>query len=180
MGRQARLGFVAGAGCSWHARQAEIQHLDVSVGADHDIFRLDVAVHDTGGVGDGQGLRDLAADVKQFLDGQTGVGQGTEGMAFNKLHRDVTAAGGLTDIVNGDDVRMIECGSSTSFSQESLDRAAVAEVAFGKELERHRASEPEVARTIDLTHAAAAEFGGDVVIAYGLADHPSPPRSTEA
>ena len=109
--------------------------------------------------------RDLAADVKQFLDRDTGSYEGTEGLAFDKLHGDVTAAGGIAYIVNSDDIRMVECGSSTSLTQESLDRAAIAEVAFGKQLDRHRSSEPEIARAIDLTHAAGSEHGEDFILA---------------
>jgi hypothetical protein len=109
------------------------------------------------GVSDGQSPRDLATDVKQFLYRDAGSGEGTEGLAFDELHGDVTAVGGIAHIVNSDDVRMVECGSSTSLAEESLDRAAIAEVAFGKELERHRPSEPEIARAIDLTHAAGSQ-----------------------
>lgn len=91
IGRQARLDFILGAGFRGNACQAEIQHLDISIAANHDIFRLDIAVHDTGGVSHGQSPRDLATDVKQFLDRDTGSYKETEGLAFDKLHGDVTA-----------------------------------------------------------------------------------------
>jgi hypothetical protein len=45
------------------ACQTEIQHLNVSVVAHHDVFRFDITVDDIVGVRRGQGLCDLSPDL---------------------------------------------------------------------------------------------------------------------
>ena len=45
------------------AREPEIEHLHVAVGADHDVLRLDVPVDDAGGVRRGQRAGHLPPDV---------------------------------------------------------------------------------------------------------------------
>ena len=49
------------------AREAEVEHFDVPVHADHHVLRLDVAMDDAGGVGHRQRARHLPPDLNQRL-----------------------------------------------------------------------------------------------------------------
>jgi hypothetical protein len=46
--------------------QPKIQHLHITVAAHHDVFGLDISMHDAGGVGRRQRASYLNGDIKRF------------------------------------------------------------------------------------------------------------------
>src|SRR4029453_16650202 len=66
-------------------------------------------------------------------------------------------------IVDRDDVRVIEARGEPRLAQQSLPAALVLGKALRQDLERHRTSQPRVAREVDLAHAAAPDSRLDLV-----------------
>ena len=70
-------------------RQAEIQHLDVSACRNHQVFGLDVAVDDAGGVRGRQRVGGLHRVVEHLLEiAVRSIDQIAERHAVDQLHRD--------------------------------------------------------------------------------------------
>jgi hypothetical protein len=65
---------------------------------------------------------------------------------------------------------MIQGGSSTSLTAETLEGLRVAHELIGEELESDEAAELGVLGLVNHTHAATAEFFDDAVVGNGLAD----------
>src|SRR6185295_18732049 len=94
--------------------QAEVEHLQVPVGAQHEVGRLQVAVNDVACVSGAQGVAELHAHPDHRLRGQSTAAK-RRGQAFpgGVLHHDPGGFGRLHYVVDGGDVRMVEaCGGS--------------------------------------------------------------------
>ena len=151
--RQRRLALVAGAG---DAGEAEVEHLHVAVVAHHHIVRLDVAVHDLRGVGDGERLGDLARDADGAVEGQPLPHDLAQAAALHELHRDETATLALAGLVDGDDVGMVEGRDRERFADEAIDVVGLRR-AVRDQLDRDVAAQPLVKGSIDLAHSARSE-----------------------
>ena len=77
----------------------------------------------------------------------------------------------LPDFVDGADVRVIQRGSSLSFSLETSQRLGVFGYFFGQELQRDKSVEGYVLGLVDDAHPAAAELLDDAIVRDGLVDH---------
>ena len=146
--------------------QAEVEDLGLSIGRDHDVARLDVAVDDAVLVGLGQPPGDLGGDPDRFGRRQVPLGDPVL-QAFARIagHDDVKAAVlGLIDLVDGADVGVVEARRGARFVDETLPGLGVRRRARGEELEGDRPVETEVLGFVNDTHAAPAEPAGDAVL----------------
>ena len=149
--------------------EAEVEDLDVAVGGHHDVLGLQVPVDDAGGVGLGEAVRDLGSDVEQPSNGQgariLGQDQLAQRVPLDHLHHDVGQAGGLADVVDGDDVGVVERGGGPGLLREAAHAARVGGELLGQELDGEVAVEVVVARAPDLSHPPCAEAGKKLVLA---------------
>ncbi len=98
----------AAAGCGLF-RQTEIEDLGASIARQHDVFRLQIAMHDAGRVRRREGRGDLPGEIEQPAQRQ---GPALENLAqrfaLDQFRDNESEAILFADIVNRDDIRMIE------------------------------------------------------------------------
>src|SRR5262249_44296696 len=82
---------------------------------------------------------------------------------------DEMASVGLSDFVDGENVRMIESRGCTGLSLETLDALLVFGVVRGQHLYGNSATQPSVFCKEDLTHTASTEFTLDLVMGNQVA-----------
>ena len=88
---------------------AEVDDLRAAVFRQHDVPRLQIAVHDAGRVRDGQPVGDLARDVERTRQLQPlPLKCREQRLAGDQFHHDVRVAIQLADVVDGDDIRVVE------------------------------------------------------------------------
>ena len=68
------------------------------------------------------------------------------------------------DVVNGEDVGMIECRSSTRFLLESQQAIAITRNISRQKFDRHISIKSRIMRPVDFAHASSANFGNDRVV----------------
>jgi hypothetical protein len=91
--------------------------------------------------------------------------------AVEKLHRNEMLTVLLAYVVNGADVRMIQCRSRLRFASEAFQGARIVEHFRRQEFQAHGAVEPCVLSFVDNTHTAATELFDDAIVRDGLANH---------
>jgi len=64
----------------------------------------------------------------------------------------------LSDLVNGADIGMIQCGSGTGFAPEAFQRLFVMSYVLGEEFQGHETAQLSVLRPEDDSHAAATKL----------------------
>jgi hypothetical protein len=77
----------------------------------------------------------------------------------------------FTDVVNGTNIGVIQCGYGFCLAAKSLDGCRIASEFSGKKLDGNESVKPLVLGFINHTHPAAAEFFEDAVVRDGLASH---------
>ena len=82
-------------------------------------------------------------------------------------HRDEEVLLGLAGLIDRDHVGVIDGGRGLPLALEPLPEGAVAREVGGNQLERHRAPEGDLGRSIDNAHAATAGFRLDAVTGEG-------------
>ena len=107
------------------ARQAEIEQLDVAVGPDHHVVRLDVAVDDLRGVRDRQRFGDLPRDADGAFERQALRRQLPQRRALDELHRDVAIGVDDAGLVDGDDVGVVERRGERRLAQQPIERVVL-------------------------------------------------------
>jgi hypothetical protein len=156
--RRVRVAAVAQDGVL--PRQAEVEDLQVPVAREEQVLGLQVAMHDALRVGRGQAFGDLPAVLRGLLGGERSGGeQLAQGLAVEQLHRRVVLPPGLTEVEDGQDVRVRERGHGLRFALEARERLRLAGKPRRQHLDRDVAVELLVARLPDLTHAPRAERG---------------------
>ena len=136
--------------------QAEVEDLDLPSIGDHDVGRLEVAMNDAGVMCRRHAHSDRDPMTKYRVEWQPIGGHYLlECPARDVLHRNRVTARIVHDVVDRDDVGMIQARRRLRFQEETP--APVGVSSFGREdLERDDAVEPNVARTVHLSHAAGA------------------------
>src|SRR5215469_186371 len=89
---------------------------------------------------------------------------------FKKFHRDKGTPIKIADFVDGADVGMVQSGSSTGFTSESLEGLGVSRQLIRKKLEGNIAAKFCIFSFVNHTHTATAEFFKDAVVGNGLPD----------
>src|SRR5262245_44352843 len=153
--------------------QSEVQYLHVTVGPQHDIFGLDVAVSDPGGVRRRQRAGGLDRHFQRFGRLHSAVSDHlAERAAFDEFGRDEMYAArflrGLADFMNSNDVRMIERGYGARLLPEASDSLGVLSEMRRQQLERHLPFQPRIERQIYLAHSSAPDLAHQLVMANRL------------
>jgi hypothetical protein len=89
----------------------------------------------------------------------------------HELHHDERLTILLPDLMDGADVRMVQCRGSTCLSAEPFECLCVMGNIFGQEFERDEATKLGILSLVDDTHATAAELFDDAVMRDPLSDH---------
>ena len=84
-------------------------------------------------------------------------------LAVEQLRHDVGRAVVHTDVVDGEDVRVIERGGGARFLLETMQPPRIGGGVGREHLDRDVAPEPRVAATIDLAHSSGTEQRKDFV-----------------
>jgi dienelactone hydrolase len=108
---------------------------------------------------------DLHSDPEHFEQRQRATGEPIgERFTLDQFHDEVVRPVFLPDVVKDPDVRMIECGHQACFALEARQAVGILRNVFGQDLDRHLATQPGIARAVDLSHSAGTERGDDDVI----------------
>ena len=160
------------------ARHTEVEHLDVRVVAatdEHDVRRLQIAVHDVARMRDGDGLGDAPSDLERGDDRQRGrrLEHRRQRLAIDELHDDVgRVVVEATEIERARDAIAADRGSDDRFLHEALfDGRGVRAAGRLQHLERGEGvGQPHVREQVDAAHAAGAEQTRDAIVAHRAPD----------
>ena len=138
--------------------QPEIQDLHVAAARDHDVVRLQIAVHQTGRVR----RREAGGHLHRNLDcprrgKRASLDRAPQGVPADQLGSDPVDTVVATDVVNGDDVGVVERAGRARFPLETGDAVRVAGQAGGQHLNRHVPLQACVARAPYLAHPTPAQ-----------------------
>ena len=139
------------------AGDAEIHHLDGTVGLQHDVLRLDVAVDDPLGMGVVQRAEHLRGEMHDLFPGQRAAALLEvffQRDAVDILHHDILQLVGDRNVVDLDDIGMVEDRDGLGFFLEHLDRNGVVGA--------------HIAAFIHVGHAAHADQAFDQIAAVQL------------
>jgi hypothetical protein len=146
--------------------EAEVEDLDLPVGQDVDVRRLQVTVDDAPGVGKSKALADLLHDREL-------VGRGLEGLLLDdvqeagpieQLHGHVDDALVLAGLEDRDDVRMDEVRRRPRFALEAFTVAVVRVQELGDRLDGDETVEDGVVSLEDLAHRPLTDPGHEAVL----------------
>jgi hypothetical protein len=129
------------------------------LGGEHDVLRLDVAVDDAALVNVIECLGDLTEDVDRALHRhRQGAGR-DEGLALDELHHHVCAElCVLAEIDDAHDVGMRDFARELRFLVEANACSVISRERRRDDLQGERLAELDVARLVDVPHAAFAEL----------------------
>ena len=120
-------------------------------------------MHDAGAVRLREAVRRLRGDPEKRFRRNRPVRENLpQRPAVDELHGDELDAVGGTDVVDGDEVRVVQRRGRARFLLEPLDPLGVRGDRGGQHLESDVASEPRVARSVNLSHPAGSESGDDL------------------
>ena len=139
--------------------QTEVEQLRTRL-REHDVARLQIAVHDSRTMGALERFGDLRAEAQDVVNRQ-GAAQKAIGerLTFEQLHHQVPVA----DVIKRADVGMIQLRNRLRFALKSSDQLRVRGELRRQHFDRHAAIEARVASAPDLPHAAGTERRDDLV-----------------
>ena len=148
--------------------QAEIQDLHQPLRRDHDVARLQIAMHNAGGMGRGQRVRDLDGVLQGLAHPQPfAPDQLVERFPRHVLHGDVLHRLAIhflgVDVVDGDDVGVVERGRGLGFLHEALLPVGAGKRVRGQHLEGGRTVQARIYRFINNAHSAGAYLRLDAI-----------------
>ncbi len=122
---------------------AEVGDLDLAVGGDEDVARLDVAVHDTVAMRIGERLGDPCSHGGRLQRRQRSLGADDRGERFpvDVFHDDEVGRLRLAPVEDRDDVGVAQVGGGLGLSAEALDEGVVGGELREEHLQRHEAVE---------------------------------------
>ena len=137
----------------------EVRHLDVALGVDQDVLRLDVAVDEAVRMRERERVGARGRELERATHRQRPgpADELLQVLAGDVLEDDVLAAGVLATVDHGDDVRVRQLRDRPRLAPEPLDGLVVAGVVRVQQLERHVAVEQAVACPVDGRHSTAAD-----------------------
>ncbi len=143
----------------------------MAVFGEHDVGRLQIAVHDPRVVRASHALRDFNGKIERASGRQrTARRQVREFLAAHQLHGDEADAVGFVDFVDHRDVRMLERRRRLCFLDEAGAPIRIGDELRRQHLQRHVAVQPRIAGAIDHAHTSAADFVEDFVAAERAPD----------
>ena len=151
-------------------RQAPVHHQHFAVVAEHDVFRLQVAMNHAAGVGEGHRVGHAQQDAQVLVELLL-VDHLVPRRAVDALHRvEQRAFVVRAQVVNRHDVRMVELAGDDRFGDELV---ALVLADLGRRLEHlhgHGAGDRRLMGRVDHAHAA---FADDVAAARSRALRPA-------
>ena len=118
------------------------------------------------GVGSGESGRDLLRVVDHAADRQGAAPEDRPQLpAFEQLGHDERRTLMGADVVDGQDIGVIQRRGRARFLLESLKARLVRGHFTRQDFDRDIPPEPAVVGAVDLTHAARAYFGADLILA---------------
>ena len=144
---------------------AEVGHHHPAVLAAQDVGRLDVAVHQVGPVGGGEGVGHLRADVGHLvgIEDLAAVELGSQVGAVDELHHDGLHAVVVTGVVDGHDAGVAQACGGYRLGAEAGHEAVVGGEVRMQDLDRDPPAEHLVGGLPDLGHAAAGDAALEAV-----------------
>jgi len=122
--RESQRGLLA---VRQHLGETEIQNLHVTVVRQHDVGRLQIAMHDAGVMRGAQSGGELQQDGRRVCDTDgPALDPLAQRLALVKRHGDEQLAFPVADLVDRGDIRMIECARGLRFTQQPPSRVRAA------------------------------------------------------
>ncbi len=162
------VGGRAGAQClAGDPRQPEVGDAHPPVAVQHDVGRLEVAMHDPALVRRAETGADLPRHFQRaiFRKAADAFQEGGEVFAVYVFHREERMPVDFVDVVDAADVRMRDLARHSNFAVQLRESRRIAVHVGGQELERDRLSELQIVGAEDLAHPAAAKTSDDAVAA---------------
>ncbi len=152
-------------------RQAEVGDLHLLLAVDHDVARLDVAVHHAVPVRVGQSGEDLFADLQHLVRREFSLPAQAilQRLALDVLHHDEIGLAFAAAVNHADDVRVIQVGEDRRFPLEPLDEELVLGEIFRKDFDGDGAVEGQLPAAENDGHAAGTQERLDDIVADLLA-----------
>ena len=150
-------------------RNSKIEELDARF-RQHHVRRFQVAVDDTvtmrgaervcdlGGVAHHVAKRETLPPGTARVSAQSGEPH-RQGLSLHVLHHQVVNSVGVTDIVQDADVRVIQRGNRACLTFKPMLQIGSWRKMLRENLDGDRAAQASVCGSVDLTHAAFANFG---------------------
>lgn len=138
------------------AGDAEVGDLDAPVGRDQEVSGLDVAVHESGGVGCLQRRGRLGDDVERLVGGEGAVALDDRRQRFagHEFHDQEGAPGLLAVVEDAGDAFVVDEGGVAGLGAEALEEAGVAHVFVFEDLDGDGPADDVVGGLPHLAHAA--------------------------
>ena len=156
-GAEASVGRRRGQG--FCRRNAEVEDLDGAVWQEHDVRRLDIAMHHAARVRATDSTRDLHGDMDCIVERQASAFQaGLHGLAVIERHDDEQLpVFSLANLENRADVGIVERRRGARLDEEALLRCRLFAQVWRQELQGHMTVEPSVVRLVNDPHPAGIE-----------------------
>lgn len=146
--------------------ETEIKDFEAAILSDEEIGGLEIAMNDGVIVGGDESIDKLKGESEEFGFGERADGEAlAERLSGNVLHDEKVGAALSVEIVDGGDVGMIELGERVGFVVETMARGIVGDGAGMKKFEGNVTIEMGITGQVNDTHAAAADFALDAVVA---------------
>src|SRR5438034_2842005 len=134
-------------------RQTKVQHLDVAIRSDHDVFGLQVPMDDARVMRCTQCLEHLPCNLEASLNRKRAPEPIAQGVSLHQLGHQIVGA----DVMDGADIGMIQRGDCSNLAVESLAEA------LPGDLDRDLAVESRIKGLVDLAHAASSQEAENLI-----------------
>ena len=171
-GRAKRRTILCQNNCTGEFRNTEIQDFNFSARIDHDVFGLDVAVHDAGLMSPFKALSDLECVVGScfWLHGIF-CKDLSQASTVDILHDEKEAFVRFADVIEGTDVGVRQRRRGTGFLQKPVAESAIPNEPVSEKFQCDISIKSSIPGAIHHAHAATAEFFKDFVVRNRLANH---------
>ena len=120
-------------------------------------------------MGSVQSIGDLDSQIEYRLDFQRlAADPAPERLPIQQFHDNEGSSLGFVNLVDGADVRMIQCRGGFGFTLKTAECLRVFGYIVGKELEGHKATELHILGLVYDTHSSTTELADDAVMGNRL------------
>ena len=149
-----------------YAGDAEVHDLHLLAAHDHDIGRLDVAVHHAAFMRGGEAVGDLRADLQHTRQRDAFIGHDVAQLgAFQQLHGDIGQVALTANVVDDDHIGVIESAGGLGLAEKTrfVFSARIALHGEVDGLDRDHAGQRGVLGLVHHAHGTASQLGNDLV-----------------